>query len=88
MSQSGLFSGKCGYLQSSNHHPWRSPAENGEESEVLQVNKREREEVNRRAQLAECEVPAQRAEQRQKSPVGKCQTRRVNRRQRCAARQE
>ena len=60
-------------MQTSNHHPRSRPAKDREQSEILQIHKRECEEVHRCVQLVEGKVTAERAKQSQKGPIGEPQ---------------
>src|SRR5690348_10681750 len=66
----GNVAGETLDLQTANHHSWRGPAKNGEETKVLNIDESEGRETNHSAQLAERKLPAKRAKQGQETAVG------------------
>src|SRR5262245_41694989 len=69
LARRGRFTGEARNLQAAEHHAWRGTTEDGEESEILQIDDGERRTVDLRAQLAQRELAAERAEQRQEATV-------------------
>src|SRR5882757_594807 len=78
----GGIAGEALDLQTANHHSRRGSTKDREEAEVLDVDEGEGRETNGRAELAEGELPAQRAEKSEEAAIGKCQTSGIN--QSCA----
>ena len=74
----GGIAGEALDLQTANHHSRRGSTKDREEAEVLDVDEGEGRETNGRAELAEGELPAQRAEKSEEAAIGKCQTSGIN----------
>ena len=78
LARGRLFAGKIDDAQAAQHHPRRGAAEDGEESEILQVDDGERDGVDGGVELAECEVSAKRPEESEKTPAGEKEAGRVD----------
>ncbi len=68
LSWRGRLAGKTDHLQAPHDHPGRRSAKNAKEREVLQIDNGESRYANGGAQLTQCEVSSQRAEEPQKAP--------------------
>ena len=69
----GRFARKADDLQVSHHHTRSRAAEDGEQSEILQIDDGKGRGVHRGVQFAQGKLPAERAEQQQESTIGKQQ---------------
>ena len=78
LSWRGRLARKTHHLQTAHHHARSGTPENRKKREILQINNGKRRDANYNAQLAQREVPAERAEEAQKSPVGKQQAKKVD----------